>query len=94
MNLMPRPFSGKKVFHYKATHGIPIDQAIAWLIGHGYSIDWVEFIEEARANKWYDFQTIDVIETGLADSGVLPEYREAVVARAKLYIMKTLKGAA
>lgn len=33
---------------------------IATINEYGFMIDWPEFIEAARRNKWWDFQTYDV----------------------------------
>ncbi|MNF14802.1 hypothetical protein D3C80_2171530 [compost metagenome] len=31
-------------------------------------IDWVGFVDEARKNEWWDFQTLEVVENALVDA--------------------------
>lgn len=82
-------FSGKKLFELKATHGLPLDVAITKIFDDSTQtrIDWAEFIETARSNGWWDYQTIEVMEIALTDSDVLRDYRDDVLQRAKLYML-------
>jgi ribosomal protein L19 len=47
----------------------------------------VDFIEAARKNKRWDFQTIEVITHALEDAQV--ESKEEIINRAKLYMMRS-----
>lgn len=63
-------YPGAKLFQLKATHGLPLDAALEAVLknyGSVYRIDWTSFITEARKNKWYDFQTLPIIEEALLD---------------------------
>lgn len=82
-------FSGKVLFELKATHGIPLDISLDRLLNHGILIDWVEFIEQARMNGWYDYQTFEVIEDALRDIQY-PKTNE-ILDRLKIYILKTIE---
>jgi alanyl-tRNA synthetase len=81
-------FNGAKLFELKATHGFPLDFALDRIINEkGMPISWVDFIEAARKNKWWDFQTIEVITHALEDAQVAS--KEEIINRAKLYMMKS-----
>ncbi len=79
-------FSGSTLFELKATHGIPFDITLQNVLQKGYVVDWVDFIECARKNKWYDFQTMDAIIFVLQD--VISDKNEVqeIISRMKLYI--------
>lgn len=84
-----RIFSGVKLFHLKTTHGLPLEVAVDEIMNrHHLKVDWVEFIEEARKNKWWDFQTIDVIEQALTDADVDRGVRDAILLRTKIYMLE------
>ena len=83
-------YSGAKVFELKATHGIPFDITFGRLINAGIAIDWVDFIETARTNKWCDFQTYDAIRVGLFDACIDIHIITNILNRVKLYIMSNL----
>ena len=81
-------FNGAKLFELKATHGFPLDFALDRIINEkGMSVSWVDFIEAARKNKRWDFQTIEVITHALEDAQVAS--KEEIINRAKLYMMKS-----
>ena len=81
-------FNGAKLFELKATHGFPLDFALDRIINEkGMPVSWVDFIEAARKNKWWDFQTIEVITHALEDAQVAS--KEEIINRAKLYMMKS-----
>ena len=81
-------FPGSRIFTLKATHGLPIDAAIERIHSTGIAIDWDSFIEEARANRWYDFKTIAVIQTGLEDSLVEKSVIKIIIDDCKRYVMQ------
>lgn len=89
-------FSGKKLFDLKASHGFPLDFAIDRIINQcSMAVNWAEFIETARSNKWYDFQTFEAISHGLVDADVPLEYRDTILQLFKAYVLKNpMKGAA
>ena len=81
-------FDGAKLFQLKATHGLPLEVAVERILrDEEIPIRWETFVEEARANGWYDFQTMEVIDQALVDSGVSREYRSGVMYRFKLYVL-------
>jgi alanyl-tRNA synthetase len=81
-------FSGALLFTIKATHGFPLDFALDRVINdEGLAVGWVEFIEEARRNGWWDFQTHQAIQHGVEDAGLSREMREAILRRFQLYVL-------
>ncbi len=94
MNAEAGLFPGDTLFHIKDTHGLPLEMALDRIItDQGMAVDWVGFIQAARASGWYDFQTIKVISHALADADLPKDYREAVTQRCKLFILKEPQGA-
>ena len=86
-----RLFSGAFLFHLKTTHGFPLDFALDRIVNvEGIAVDWPEFVEEARRNKWWDFQTFEAIEHAMVDAELPRDYREAVRLRLMKYILDTL----
>jgi len=82
-------FPGSTLFELYATHGLPLSISIDTIINkHKYIIMWDKFIEQARKNDWWDFKTIEYIENGLIDACIDKSYRNGVIERCKLYIMK------
>ncbi len=84
-------FSGEKLFNLKATHGLPLDFAVDRIFERGYVVGWPDFIEAARHNKWYDYQTYEAISHAVADAMLQKETQEAILAGCRLYIMSTLQ---
>lgn len=85
----PPTFPGARLFELKATHGLPLDAAIDRIINkHRTAISWDGFLTQARANGWYDFQTMDVITQALEDALIDREMRLGIITRLKLYILK------
>lgn len=82
-------FSGSVLFELKATHGIPWDITLQNVLDRGYTVDWVDFINCARRNKWWDFKTLDAITFVLQD--VIPDKHEVeeIITRMKVYIINT-----
>jgi len=84
-----KAFPGDKLFELKATHGLPLDVAVDRIVNtERMVIDWQGFIDQARVQGWYDFQTLDVAEQALTDADVPRDYRDAVVLRMKAYVME------
>ena len=81
-------FPGNVLFNFKATNGFPLDLAIHRIIAEaGLAIGWVDFIEAARSNKWYDFQTYEVITHALEDAMLPKPYIEGVKTRFQAYVL-------
>ena len=82
-------FSGRLLFELKATHGFPLDFALDKIINdNNMAVDWVEFIETARANKWWDFQTHEVLTHALIDAQVDKELKDQILLRFQLYVLQ------
>lgn len=85
-------FKGSDLFELKATHGFPLEVAIDTIFENNFLIDWTSFIDQARKNKWYDFQTYETICYALDESFLDKEFKQQVKLRLQAYIMKTLKN--
>lgn len=83
-----KTISGKFFFEMKATHGVPWDVALQQIRFKGYTITWDEFIDAARSNKWWDFQTLDAITFVLQDVIHDKEEVQEILSRMKLYILQ------
>ena len=87
--MLKKPFPGDKLFQLKATHGMPLENALDILINqHSMKIDWVGFVDEARKNEWWDFQTLDVVENALSESTVARDIAVNVVIGIKRYMLQ------
>jgi hypothetical protein len=80
-------FPGDRLFQLRATHGLPIGDAIQKIYNTTTGVDWVSFIEEARRNGWYDFQTIDAIENAFIDCDFDKAFSLTVIKRMKQWIL-------
>ena len=81
-------FDGAYLFQLKASQGLPLDMAIDTIMNvWKFRITWVDFIEAARINKWWDFQTFEAIKHGLEDAGIPKDIRFAILERVMLYIL-------
>lgn len=79
-------FCGRTLFEMKATHGLPLDFALDRIINEeGFVVDWVAFIDAARRNKWWDFQTYEVICHAMEDSMLPKCMQSAIKERIRLY---------
>jgi hypothetical protein len=84
-------YPGAKLFQLKATHGLPLENAVDTIINRAkLVIDWEGFIDEARKNGWYDFQTIENIEQALVDADILKDTREKIIQGCKHYILANI----
>ena len=79
-------FSGKTLFELKATYGLPIDFALELVKDANCVVDWVGFIDAARSNKWWDFQTLVVIGQVISDAGYTSDEQKAIIDRFKIYV--------
>lgn len=81
-------FRGDVLFEMKATHGFPLDFALDRIINEkGFVVDWVAFIEAARRNKWWDFQTYEVICHAMEDAMLPKDMQAAIRERFQLYVL-------
>lgn len=64
--------NGAFLFQLKATHGLPLDFALTLIDGKRDKgvplINWKEYIDEARRNNRWDYQTIEEITHALEDT--------------------------
>ena len=82
-------FSGRLLFELKATHGVPLDFSLGRIIEDcALAVDWVEFIETARKNKWWDFQTYELLMHAMVDAALPEDFRRAVESRFKTYVVR------
>lgn len=80
-------YSGDKLFNLKATHGVPLDIALSALLDQNIRVNWVEFIDTARRNKWWDFQTLEAITDALEDAGYARNDIHNITIRVKAYML-------
>lgn len=81
-------FPGDRLFQLRATHGLPLGDAIQSIYSTITGVDWVSFIEEARRNGWYDFQTIEAIENAFLDCDFDKAFALNVIKRMKHWIVE------
>lgn len=81
-------FSGARLFELKATHGVPLEISVPAILNKGKVITWDQFIDQARMNKLWDFQILEMITHAIQDAGMDPDYISGVIARTKLYMLK------
>jgi alanyl-tRNA synthetase len=78
---------GSNLFKLKDTYGLPLEMSIDIVMTKGLKIRWISFIEAARRNKWWDFQTYEVLEHALQDAGCERDYTHQVMQRFKQYVV-------
>lgn len=87
---MHNMFSGRELFEMKATYGLPLDFALEMIRDAGLVVEWVGFIEAARDNGWWDYQTYDVMKTVLPQAGYTEDEQYNILQRFKLYVLANL----
>lgn len=81
-------FRGDVLFELKATHGLPLDFALDSIINdRGMAVNWPEFIETARRNEWWDFQTYDVLLHAMEDAQVPKDIYNDIKRGFQRYVM-------
>jgi hypothetical protein len=50
-------------------------------------VEWPSFIEAARENGWWDFQTYDAICVGMEDAGIERPVQAGIKARFQQYVL-------
>jgi alanyl-tRNA synthetase len=81
-------FPGYYLFRLKDTMGFPLEFAVDKLLTAGYTIDWVSYIEEARKQKRWDYQTYDELMYLQRELREYRDYLHEVIQRFKVYVMK------
>ena len=82
-------FPGDVLFELKATTGFPLDFALDKIINErGMAVDWPAFIEAARKNKRWDYQTYDDICHAMIDAMLPKEMQEAIKLRFQRYVLQ------
>ena len=82
-------FPGDVLFELKATHGFPLDFALDLiLVGERLVISWVPFIEAARKNGWWDFQTYQVLCHAMEQAQLPLEMQAGIKARFQIYVLE------
>lgn len=81
-------FSGDKLFEMKATHGFPLEMALDRIInGKKLVVNWAEFIESARQNDWWDFQTYEVICHAMEDADISKDVQQQIKLGFQKYVL-------
>lgn len=57
----------------------------------GLVVSWDKFIEAARRNGWWDFQTYDALSHAMIDAMLPREMQSAILDRFKLYVLRNPK---
>jgi len=79
-------FSGKIIFQFRSTYGLPLDCLIDELRKYDYVISWFDFIDEAIISGWKDKKIIDEIEYGLRDANYKKESIEYLLDKCFKYL--------
>ena len=81
-------FAGHKLFELKSSQGLPLDFAIDRIINDaGMRVEWPSFIEAARKNKWWDYQTYEALCHALEDAGVDKNVQEGIRRGFQKYVL-------
>jgi alanyl-tRNA synthetase len=81
-------FRGDVLFDLRCAHGFPLDFALDRIINdEGMAVDWVAFIEAARRNQWWDYQTYETICHAMVDAALPREMQAAIRLRFQRYVM-------
>jgi len=86
-----RVIPGDILFKLKTTHGFPLEMSLELVKNDSAVVGWVEFIEAARADGWWDFQTYDCVCHALQDADYSRSAQDAIKTRMRIYMMKDLK---
>lgn len=91
MNITPDGrsiFPGDEAFKLKAAHGVPLDFLLDIVInGAGIPVGWVGFVDEARRNGWWDYQTYESITHAMDEAGLPLEMKRGIQRGLQVYIM-------
>lgn len=88
-SMLSKLFPGAKLFQLKATHGMPLENSLDILLNQKrVRVDWVGFVEEARKNGWWDFQTLEAVENALVDATIPRTVTACILSGIKCYISR------
>lgn len=81
-------FNGQLLFDLKSTYGLPLDMALDRIINDcHHDIDWPAFIEGARDNGWWDFQTFDLLNYSFEDACLPMKIKNDIIFLFKSYVI-------
>lgn len=80
-------FPGDRLFQLRATFGLPLGDALAAITNLGHAVGWVDFIQEARNNGWWDFQIVEAVEQAWMDADLPRRILDETIKRMKIWIM-------
>lgn len=82
-------FRGNVLFNLKATHGFPLNFALDSIINlHGLAVDWVSYIETARDNRRWDYQTYEDICHAMVDAELPRDMQAEIKKRFQIYVVR------
>lgn len=85
-----RLYPGAKLFQLKATHGLPLENSLDILLNQKrVRVDWVGFVDEARKNEWWDFQTLEAVENALVDATIQRTVSACILNGLKFYMLQS-----
>lgn len=83
-----RLFPGAELFNLKATHGMPLDFCVDEIINvAGIAVEWPGFIDAARSNGWWDFQTYKATQHALDKAGLPGPMQRGILLGMQKYMM-------
>lgn len=85
-------FPGARLFQLKATYGLPLEDAVVKVLSQGLTIDWTGFVDEARKNQWWDFQTLEAITNVLAETLYSREATKEILHGVKCHMARDYDG--
>lgn len=83
-------FPGEYIFKLKDTMGLPLDFSVSNVLSRGYVIDWVSYIEEARNQFRWDYQTFEDLKYLRSELSEYRDYFDDVIKRFKCYVVKNV----
>jgi len=87
LNVDGKPvFRGEVLYALKATHGFPLDFALDRIFSAGWVVDWVAFIEAARRDGRWDYQTLKDLQHAFEDIQLDKATMKAIIDRFKIYV--------
>ena len=84
---------GEFVFDLKASHGFPLDFALAIIIDQkGYMVSWPGFVQEALKNNWYGYQIYEAIEHALVEAQINKALTQNILSGLREYMWYNCPG--
>lgn len=81
-------FPGKYLFILKDTMGLPLDFGVSKILSESLVIDWTSYIEEARSQGRWDYQTYADLKYLRSELNEYRDYFDNVILRFKNYVLK------